>query len=218
MHVDGPEAALLHALEQALQIAVVPPGLLLHHRISRDLLVHDVRPLLAHPLVAPDAALADLHETAPLPQEPQRPRDVVVVAQAVEYHVDALGARLAQEALHVFFKLCTVPAARDVFHTEPAQEVMLFLSAGGCKNLSPNVLGILNGDQANASSRCMDEHTLALPQPGQVSQRLFDSDEDDWHRAGLFEGPSRGLCREESSWACVVRAQASRRLAKHILC
>ena len=68
-----------------------------------------------------------------------------------------------------------------------AQVLALLGGAGGGEDLGPELAGQLDGRQANAAGRRMDQDALPRPEPAQVFQGVGRREEGDRQRRGLLE-------------------------------
>ncbi|MNV35248.1 hypothetical protein D3C71_1266890 [compost metagenome] len=159
-----------HLREQALRQV----GPLVHQLIGIDAEVADVvaERAQADAGVLVEVALAQFQEAAKGLEHPQVAVDGFA-RQRVQHHVDPAAISVSQN----FIGVGQGPRIIDVTHAQQAQQVALFVRAGGGVDFRAQPLRELDGGNAHAASRAVDQDLLAFFQARQVVQRVVDGEE-----------------------------------------
>ncbi len=119
--------------------------------------------------VGVEVALSEFHK-APIGPEDRKAFVDGVPRHRIQHHVDPLAvgnfANVVRESERARID--------DVLRPNPAQKLALFHRPGGSENFGTNPSGILDGGQADAAGRPMNQDPLALLQSGEVVQRVID--------------------------------------------
>ena len=111
-----------------------------------------VERLQAEPGVLVDVALADLEEAAVIGEDGDAPRDGLA-GQRVEDHVDAPAAGAPEHLVGEVER----PRVHDAVDAQRPEVLALLGRAGGGEDLGPGAAGQLDGRQADAARRRMDQ-------------------------------------------------------------
>ncbi len=89
------------------------------------------------------------------------------------------------------------PRVHDAVDPQCPEVLALLGSAGGGEDLGPGAAGHLDGREADAAGRRMDQDALSRAEPAQVFQGVRRGEERDRQRRGLLEAEPGRLDRDQ---------------------
>ena len=197
-HLIGVELAVRQRVQDALleQLHHVPEQAsgqvrtLAHQLVSVDAEVADVvaERAQADTGVLVEVALAQFQEAAERFKDSQVTVDRLT-CQRIEHDVDTTSARHCQHLIGI----CQRAGIENVLDAQQAQEVALFVTAGGGVNLGTAPFGNLNRGNTDTTRSTVDQDFFARFQTCQVMQRVVHGEERTRNSRSRFK---RHACRD----------------------